>query len=148
MQLTGVKPDEKTFASVLPACAGVGVLPQGMEIHDQIVESGFQSDVFFISAFIEMYEKFGSLEKVRKVFDNNASTRWGAVDGNDSRICYSLPGQGKALTQIMSLQFVLFACCHAGLVEEGCIYFSGMYGNNCRLACLPELDSWWSTCHC
>lgn len=33
MQLAGVKPDSTTFASVLPACAQMGTLEQGMEIH-------------------------------------------------------------------------------------------------------------------
>jgi pentatricopeptide repeat protein len=36
----------KTFASILPACAHLAALEQGMEIHGEIIRSGFESDVF------------------------------------------------------------------------------------------------------
>ncbi|XP_057863749.2 pentatricopeptide repeat-containing protein At1g08070, chloroplastic [Cryptomeria japonica] len=141
MQFTGVKPDEKTFASILPACAGLGALQQGMQIHDQIVESGFQSDVFLVSALIDMYGKCGSLEKARKLFDKMRPqdvVSWTAMIAG-----YAIHGRGKEALKIfeqmkhsginpnhVTLICVLSACCHAGLVEEGRLYFSGMYENH------------------
>jgi len=54
MQKTGLHPNHFTFASVLPACASLASLEQGMEIHQQINRGGFQSNVFEISALVCM----------------------------------------------------------------------------------------------
>ncbi|XP_057873721.1 pentatricopeptide repeat-containing protein At3g24000, mitochondrial [Cryptomeria japonica] len=69
MQLAGVKPVSTTFASILPACAKVGVLEQGMDIHRSIIENGLSLDVVVVSALIDMYIKCGSIQKARKLFD-------------------------------------------------------------------------------
>jgi hypothetical protein len=42
----GVKPNSVTFASILPACANLAALEHGKEVHEDIIRSGFQSDVF------------------------------------------------------------------------------------------------------
>jgi len=39
MKLMGIRANSKTFVSLLPACAG---LEYGMEIHQEIIQSGFQ----------------------------------------------------------------------------------------------------------
>ncbi|XP_059065148.1 pentatricopeptide repeat-containing protein At5g66520 isoform X2 [Cryptomeria japonica] len=41
MQLVGVKPNSTTFASILTACAKMGALEQGMNIHQSIMVWGF-----------------------------------------------------------------------------------------------------------
>eukprot|EP01018_Ginkgo_biloba_P001307 Gb_24666 [translate_table: standard] len=69
MQLLGVKPNSKTFASVLPACTRLSALEQGVEIHGEIVRSGFHSDIFVGNALVDMYAKCGSVEIARKLFD-------------------------------------------------------------------------------
>ncbi|KAH9323336.1 hypothetical protein KI387_017975, partial [Taxus chinensis] len=68
MQQTNVRPDQFTFASILPACAKMGALEQGMEIHHRIIESGFLSDVLE-TALIDMYAKCGSIQRARDLFD-------------------------------------------------------------------------------
>ncbi|XP_057818478.2 pentatricopeptide repeat-containing protein At2g13600 isoform X2 [Cryptomeria japonica] len=69
MQLTGVKPDSTTFISVLPACAKMGALDLGIDIHQSIIECGFLSDVVVVNALIDMYAKCGSIRKARELFD-------------------------------------------------------------------------------
>eukprot|EP01018_Ginkgo_biloba_P013180 Gb_21047 [translate_table: standard] len=69
MQRTGIQPTQFTFASVLPACANLRALEQGMEIHEEIIRCGFQSDIFVESALVDMYAKCGSVEKARNVFE-------------------------------------------------------------------------------
>jgi pentatricopeptide repeat protein len=69
MQRTGMCPSEFTFASVLPACANLTALAQGMEIHGGIIRSGIQCDTFVANALVDMYAKCGSIEKARDVFD-------------------------------------------------------------------------------
>eukprot|EP01018_Ginkgo_biloba_P011198 Gb_27463 [translate_table: standard] len=69
MKLAGTMPNSKTFASVLPACASLAALEQGMEIHEEIIKSGFQSDMFVANALVDMYAKCGSMEKARDLFE-------------------------------------------------------------------------------
>eukprot|EP01018_Ginkgo_biloba_P008642 Gb_28779 [translate_table: standard] len=69
MQLTGVKPTSDTFAGILPACANSESLDGGKEIHENIIRSGFQSDVFVGSALVDMYAKCRCLKSARQVFD-------------------------------------------------------------------------------
>eukprot|EP01018_Ginkgo_biloba_P034731 Gb_12556 [translate_table: standard] len=69
MKQLGMQPDNFIFPSVLKACAGLSDLKQGKEIHDYIVKSGRESDVFVDNALVDMYAKCGSTELARHVFD-------------------------------------------------------------------------------
>eukprot|EP00249_Psilotum_nudum_P036659 c8310_g1_i1 orf=1-483(+) len=59
MQWEGAKPDKFTFVSVLNACASLADLEPGKQIHAQITDSGFESDVFVGNALVDMYAKCG-----------------------------------------------------------------------------------------
>ena len=63
MQLSDVKPDSATFASILRACATMGALEEGMDIHQSVVENGFASNIIILSVLICMYEKCGRIHK-------------------------------------------------------------------------------------
>eukprot|EP01018_Ginkgo_biloba_P022027 Gb_29768 [translate_table: standard] len=137
MQLTGVKPDTNTYTSVLPACASLAALEQGIEIHEAIVRSGFQSDVCVTNALVDMYAKCGNIDNARDVFDNMPQRdviSWTGMIG-----AYAMHGYGKeALKLFEEMQHsgtnpnhvtficILSACCHAGLVDEGRQYFDCM----------------------
>jgi pentatricopeptide repeat protein len=69
MQLAGLKPEEKTFVSVLPGCADMAALDYGMEIHEKVLSSGFQSDVVVLNSLIDMYVKCGCIQKAHALFD-------------------------------------------------------------------------------
>eukprot|EP01018_Ginkgo_biloba_P002730 Gb_33133 [translate_table: standard] len=140
MQRTGVQPDQFTFASVLPACANLGALEQGTEIHDEIIKNGFQFDVFVENALIDMYAKCGTIDKARDVFDKmpvRDCVSWNTMIGG-----YAMHGCGKEALRLfermehsgtkpdhVTLVCVLYACCHSGLVAEGWQYFSCMSDN-------------------
>eukprot|EP01018_Ginkgo_biloba_P002747 Gb_11036 [translate_table: standard] len=137
MELAGVKPNLKTFVSVLPACAELAALEQGVDIHENITRSGFKSDVFVESALVDMYAKCGSLEKARDVFDKmnqRNAISWTAMIGG-----YAMHGCANEALELfeqmqhfgkkpdhVTLVCVLSACCHAGLVDEGRQYFDCM----------------------
>eukprot|EP01018_Ginkgo_biloba_P010718 Gb_14382 [translate_table: standard] len=70
MQRAGVKPDSFTFGSVLPACAILADLKQGMVIHGYIIKTGLVSNVFVASALTDTYSKCGRVEDARDVFEN------------------------------------------------------------------------------
>eukprot|EP01018_Ginkgo_biloba_P001223 Gb_04402 [translate_table: standard] len=137
MQLAGVKPNPKTFASVLPACGRLAALEQGKEIHQEIIKFGFQYNLFVGSALIDMYAKCGSIERARDVFDkmhHRDVVSWTVmIEG------YAMHGCGKEALELfeqmqhsgtnpnhVTLVAILSACCHAGLVDEGRQYFNHM----------------------
>eukprot|EP01018_Ginkgo_biloba_P021808 Gb_31465 [translate_table: standard] len=137
MQVAGVKPDSDTFASVLPACANLAALEHGKNIHEDIVRSGFQYDVFVGSALVDMYGKCGSIENAQQVFDKMPTRN--VVTWTAMIVGYAMHGRGKdALLLFEQMQHsgtypdnvtfvgVLSACCHAGLVEDGWKYFDCM----------------------
>eukprot|EP01018_Ginkgo_biloba_P008782 Gb_27833 [translate_table: standard] len=134
MQLTGISPDLDTFTSVLPACGNLAAFQQGKGIHQGIIKSGFQFDVFVESALVDMYAKCGSIEDARKVFDN--MHKQDVVSWTSMIVAYAMHGHCKeALKLFQHMQQsrlkpnhvtfvgILSACCHAGLVDDGWQYF-------------------------
>eukprot|EP01018_Ginkgo_biloba_P002599 Gb_38503 [translate_table: standard] len=137
MQQADVNPDSKTFGSVLSVCANLVALEQGMEIHEDIIRSGFESDLSVANALLDMYGKCGSVEKAREVFDK--MQQWNAISWTTMIAGYAMHGCAKeALKFFDQMQYsgmnpdrvtlvcVLSACCHAGLVDEGRHYFDCM----------------------
>jgi hypothetical protein len=41
-----MSPDNFTFVQVINACAGLGALEDGRHVHEQIIQSCYESDVF------------------------------------------------------------------------------------------------------
>ncbi len=68
MQQEGVQPNSVTFVGVLNAYASVVALEEGRCVHQQIVECGWDSDVFVGSSLVDMYAKCGSIEDASRVF--------------------------------------------------------------------------------
>jgi len=66
MQFSRVKPNFVTFANILPACAIVGALEEGMDIHQRVVENCFSSNVVVVNA---VYAKYGRIHKAGEIFD-------------------------------------------------------------------------------
>eukprot|EP01018_Ginkgo_biloba_P031739 Gb_11664 [translate_table: standard] len=137
MQLTGVKPNSETFPSVLTACANLAALEHGKVVHEYIISSGFQFDVFVGSALVDMYAKCGSLEDACQVFDQ--MPRRNVVSWNAMIVGYAMHGCGKQALQLfeqmqqsatnpnhVTFVGVLSACCHAGLVDDAWHYFDCM----------------------
>ncbi|KAH9297549.1 hypothetical protein KI387_029231 [Taxus chinensis] len=148
MQSAGVKPNPMTFVSILPACAKMGALEQGMNIHQRVIEYGFLSDVLITSALVDMYAKCGSIHKARELFDKMPRRNvvsWTAIIAGyamhgfrkDALKLFALMKHSGTYPDHVSLVCVLFACSHVGLVDEGCKYFSGMSKSFCIM---PTMD--------
>lgn len=69
MRQLGFRPDGFVIPSVLKACAGISDLKKGRKIHEYIVRTGIESDVFVYNALVDMYSKCRNLEAARQVFD-------------------------------------------------------------------------------
>ncbi|KAH9293476.1 hypothetical protein KI387_041319 [Taxus chinensis] len=141
MQWTDINPDKSTFASILPVCAKMGALEQGMELHQKIIQSGFLSDVV-VTALIDMYSKCGSIKNAHALFEKMKPpdvASWNAMVAG-----YAMHGHSKDALKIFELMkhtgtnpnhvsfvCILFACSHAGLVDDSCRYFNQMTHSYC-----------------
>ncbi|CAM6061539.1 unnamed protein product [Sphagnum tenellum] len=141
MQQEGLQPDSFTFVAVLNACASIVAIEEGRSAHEQIIQGGWDSDVFIIqsgwdshvkvgNSLVDMYAKCGSMEDAWTVFNKMASrdvVSWSAILGG----C-AMHGHGKEAlkhfermceegVQPDDITFVclLSACSYAGLVDEG-----------------------------
>ncbi|CAK9875983.1 unnamed protein product [Sphagnum jensenii] len=130
MQQEGVEPNSFTFVGVLNACASVAELEEGRHVHKQIIESGFESDVFVCSGLVDMYAKCGSMEDAWTLFSKMPShdvVSWTAMIFGHVKC-----GQGqKALELFQQMKeegvkpnpvtfvAVLNACASALALEEG-----------------------------
>eukprot|EP01018_Ginkgo_biloba_P019045 Gb_02375 [translate_table: standard] len=130
MQQAHIPPDKFTFTFLLKACAGLSALKEGMEMHNHIVKTGFDSDVYVGHALIYMYTKCGRIDCAHHVFDKmfqrNAVTWTVMIAG------YAQNGHAsKALAlfdemlladvkpDVVTIVSVLPACAHLGDVQQG-----------------------------
>ncbi|XP_057837437.2 pentatricopeptide repeat-containing protein At2g13600 isoform X2 [Cryptomeria japonica] len=130
MQFAGVKPDSTTFASILPACAKMGALEQGIDIHESIKDRSISSNLVVTSALVDMYAKCGRIDKASELFDKMPERdviSWNAVIGG-----YAQNGfVEKALETFKQMQLagvkpdsttfasILPACAKTGALEKG-----------------------------
>ncbi|WOH02416.1 hypothetical protein DCAR_0521805 [Daucus carota subsp. sativus] len=66
----GVEYDSYTFAIALKACADIGLLNQGREIHAQTMKRGFDFTSFVVNTLAAMYNKCGKLHYGLYLFKN------------------------------------------------------------------------------
>ncbi|CAM6036345.1 unnamed protein product [Sphagnum compactum] len=148
MQQEGVEPSSVTFVGVLNACASVVALEEGRHVHQQIVKSGCESNIFVGSSLVDMYAKCGSMEEACEVFNKmplRNVVSWNAILGG-----FAMHGHGKeALEHFKQMRaegvrpdnttFVclLSACSHAGLVDEGLRCFESM-STDCMISARLE----------
>jgi pentatricopeptide repeat protein len=65
--------DFMAFVGVLIACTNEIALEEGKCVHQQIVQSGLEMDVFLWSNLVNMYAKCGSIEDAWRVFNKMPS---------------------------------------------------------------------------
>jgi pentatricopeptide repeat protein len=128
----GVPPDTKTFPSVFTAAANITALGMGKSFHALAIKylGNKEVDVYVGNSLINFYAKCCSLEDSMLVFNklkNKNTVSWNSI------ICgYAHNGKAKEALQLYknmrdldikpndyTLHGLLFACNHAGLVEDG-----------------------------
>ncbi|KAK3030210.1 hypothetical protein RJ639_038720 [Escallonia herrerae] len=137
MQREGVKPDDYTLVGVLNLCAYLGVLEVGTWVHEYVNRNCIKADGFIGNTLIDMYAKCGSIDEAFKVFNDmkgkdvytyTTMVVGFAMHGKGKRaleVFYEMPRVGIEPNDVTYVG-VLMACCHAGLVEEGCRHFVDM----------------------
>ncbi|KAH7576312.1 hypothetical protein JRO89_XS01G0033000 [Xanthoceras sorbifolium] len=137
MQMGDTCPNYVTLVSVLPAISRLGALELGKWVHLYAEKNGIEIDDVLGCALIDMYSKCGSIENSIQVFERipkrNPIT-WSAMIGGfamhglakDALDCFSRMEQaGVKPTDVVYIG-ILTACSHAGLVEEGQLFFNHM----------------------
>ncbi|KAK7308851.1 hypothetical protein RJT34_05134 [Clitoria ternatea] len=132
-----IEPDQITMLSVISACANVGALVQAKWIHTYADKNGFGRLLSINNALIDMYAKCGNLVRAREVFENMA--RKNVISWSSMINAFAMHGDaGSAIDFFHRMKEqniepngvtfigVLYACSHAGLVEEGQKFFSSM----------------------
>ncbi|XP_028754063.1 pentatricopeptide repeat-containing protein At4g31070, mitochondrial-like [Neltuma alba] len=99
MQREGVEPNRVTLISLLPACAELGLVKHGKEIHGYALRSGFESDHSFSSALMNMYSKFEVSFHLAELIFKKSSYRdvvlWSSMIGS-----YSQRGDGYSALKL------------------------------------------------
>uniref|UniRef100_A0A7N0U7L8 DYW domain-containing protein n=1 Tax=Kalanchoe fedtschenkoi TaxID=63787 RepID=A0A7N0U7L8_KALFE len=135
MKRAGFFANQGTLTSVLRACTSLSLLELGRQVHVHILK--YDRDLILDNALLDMYCKCGSLEDAKGVFSRMAEKdviSWstmvaGLAQNGFSRealeLFDSMKGSGIKPNYI-TLLGVLFACSHAGLVDNGWYYFQSM----------------------
>jgi pentatricopeptide repeat protein len=137
MQLSGTKPNAVTMVSVVLACARLAALQQGKCFHAYIIKCVFDLNVVLETTLIDMYAKCGKVEIARQMFDNISRKNvvsWTAMIGGyamhglaeDAHALFIQMVQVGMKPDHITFTHILYACTHAGLVEEGWKYFNCM----------------------
>ncbi|XP_050375969.1 pentatricopeptide repeat-containing protein At1g74630 [Argentina anserina] len=138
LQRKGVGANEASLTGVLSACAQAGAVEFGRILHGLVEKGGFLSMISVNNALLDMYSKSGNVEMARLVFERMPE-RKSVVSWTSMIAALAMHGYGKEAIQVfrkmeasgvrpdgITFISVLYACSHAGLVNEGCDYFSKM----------------------
>lgn len=137
MRVGGISPDQIVTANVLSASAELTLLEFGQQVHGNHVKSGFPSSLSVNNSLVTMYTKCGSLEDANAIF-NSMEIRdlitWTALivgyakngKAKDSLQSYNLMIGSGITPDYITFIGLLFACSHAGLIEEAQSYFDSM----------------------
>ncbi|KAH8965947.1 hypothetical protein BDL97_04G143100 [Sphagnum fallax] len=143
MQREGMQPDAFTFVGVLNACAGIMALKEGRCVHEQIIQSGCESNLFVGCSLVDMYAKCRSLEEAQRVF--NRMPRHNVVSWNAMILGHVKSQQAQQALELYkrmqsegvqpdSVTFVgvLNACASVMALEEGRLAHKQIIQSNCE----------------
>ncbi|KAL6580163.1 Pentatricopeptide repeat-containing protein, mitochondrial [Orobanche minor] len=135
MKRSGLWADQSTLTSVLRACTSLALLEIGSQAHVHVIK--FNRDLVLNNALLDMYCKCGNLEDADCIF--NRMVVKDVISWSTMIIGFAQNGYSqKALTLFEKMRLsgtkpnyitflgVLFACSHAGLVQDGQYYFKSM----------------------
>ncbi|KAF3773279.1 Pentatricopeptide repeat-containing protein [Nymphaea thermarum] len=132
---SGELPNETTFASVISAVGNIAAVGLARHLHACAVKSLRKLDVFVGNSLVSCYAKCGAMEESRQVFDRMPRRNivswnaliWGYAQNGRAREALDVFEEMKAVDGLrpndVTLLCLLFACNHAGLVDEGSALF-------------------------
>ncbi|MCO5575027.1 hypothetical protein L7F22_028824 [Adiantum nelumboides] len=137
MQCQKVKPDAVTVLCVLKACASVGALGHGKNVHEGLQQCGLYTTLAVGNTLIDMYCKCSSLYEALTVLDTlprRDVVPWGAMIGGLTQHghyefalqCFEEMQEEGIWPVYDSYTSVLTACRCLNRVDEGHYYFKSM----------------------
>ncbi|XP_073125196.1 pentatricopeptide repeat-containing protein At2g33680 [Henckelia pumila] len=130
MHCCGMMPSEYTIVGVLNACGHTDGADVGMQVHGYLIKLGFESQVYIMTALVDMYAKCGRIIDAQKGFDSLLEpdlVMWtsmigGFVQNGDNESAISLycrmQMEGVAPNEL-TLASVLKACSGLSALEQG-----------------------------
>ncbi|KAF8393283.1 hypothetical protein HHK36_021524 [Tetracentron sinense] len=132
-----LKPNSVTLVAALSACARIGGLMCGKEIHAHALRSGLEFEGFLPNAILDMYVRCGRMGPALAQFNKHKDKD--AASWNIVLMGYARQGHGTLAVELFhrmietkvspdEITFVslLCACSRSGLVSEGLEYFYNM----------------------
>ncbi|KAM7260079.1 hypothetical protein ACFE04_015820 [Oxalis oulophora] len=117
----GLEPDHFVFSSLVKACASLGDIRRGKQVHGRFVLSEFVDDDVVKSSLVDMYAKCGLPDNARAVFDSirvRNAISWNAIVSayaRSGRKVEALNMFGKVPVKSLFLWTALIS----GLVQSG-----------------------------
>ncbi|XP_039117501.1 pentatricopeptide repeat-containing protein At1g15510, chloroplastic [Dioscorea cayenensis subsp. rotundata] len=133
-----VEPNSVTLISTLSACAAVGALVWGKEIHAQALRRAMGTEGFVPNAILDLYVKCGRMDYAWMQF--NSLEEKDVVSWNIMMTGYAVRGHGDLAVDLFKrmeekgvlpdeVTFIalLCACSRSGMVNQGWEYFDNMH---------------------
>eukprot|EP01018_Ginkgo_biloba_P010381 Gb_31374 [translate_table: standard] len=126
----GITPNSFTYGSILTACASLGDLEQGKQVHAHVMKYGLDSDTCVGNALCTMFAKCESMEYALQVFDKMPEKNvisWTAMiaryveigDGEEAFKFYCLMRLAGVKPNHYTFTSVLSACGCLAVMEKG-----------------------------
>lgn len=138
LQRIGLKPNEVSLTGILSVCAQAGSFVFGKILHGYIEKSGFVWLCSINNALLDTYAKCGNIKMASLIFERMPGKK-SIVSWTTMIAGFAMQGYGEEALKLfhdmedsgikpdrITFIHVLYACSHAGLIEDGCQYFSMM----------------------
>ncbi|XP_030472922.1 pentatricopeptide repeat-containing protein At5g16860 [Syzygium oleosum] len=137
-QASLIKPNAFTISCGLMACARLAALRFGTQIHAYILRNQYDSVMVHVeNCLIDMYTKSGDIDAGRVVFDHmqhRNTISWTSLmtgygmhgRGDEALWVFNEMKKAGLVPDAVTFIVVLYACSHAGLIDQGIEYFENM----------------------
>ncbi|PSS33534.1 Pentatricopeptide repeat-containing protein [Actinidia chinensis var. chinensis] len=138
LRRVGIRPNEVSLSGVLSACAQTGAYEFGKILHGYVEKAGLVWISSVNNALLDTYSKCGNVGMARLVFERMPGKK-SLVSWTSMMAGLAMQGYGEEAIQLfhemencgvrpdgITFISILYACSHAGLIEEGCGYFNKM----------------------
>lgn len=130
MHVCGVTPSEFTFVGVINSCGNIGAIEVGKQLHGYSYKLGFESQMYVMTALVDMYAKCGGIGDARKGFDylkHPDLVSWTSMIGgyvmngeNEEALSLYCRMQMKGIVpNELTMASVLKACANLAALEQG-----------------------------
>nr|GMD00112.1 pentatricopeptide repeat-containing protein At3g57430, chloroplastic [Ipomoea batatas] len=146
MIVYGLRPNEITISSILPAFGELGLTLTGKSVHCYWIRQNFGKNVYVETALVDMYSKMGRPISARHIFDNMSERN--SVSWNAMLSAYSDNGFGVEAIQLFSLMrrerisadaLTIMSLISASSIAGNMQIMSGVHALAVRLGCEDDL---------